>query len=73
MCYPCIPLIGFVGSKLIESVREFPLQTLLVMCFNTDDSDAAVLDTFEWWLMPLGNPDGYAYTVKPFDSIHHRP
>lgn len=27
-----------------------------------DDSDAAVLDTFEWWLMPLGNPDGYAYT-----------
>ena len=47
----------------------------MVTKYGSDPEITALVDKFDWYLMPLANPDGYDYshdTVRPWPSFPNK-
>ena len=48
----------------------------MVTKYGSDPEITALVDKFDWYLMPLANPDGYDYshdTVRPWPHLSAKP
>lgn len=53
---------GLIGLPAFDNLRPYAMETQILSGYGTDPEVTALLDAFDWVIIPSINPDGYAYT-----------
>ncbi|XP_030849705.1 carboxypeptidase A2 [Strongylocentrotus purpuratus] len=53
---------GIHAREWVSQATMMGLVKQLIDGYNTNDKVKAMLDTFDWYIVPVLNPDGYSYT-----------